>query len=250
MPAATAEELQAQLTKAEEEKAAAIKRADDAEAALAKAGEGEGSGESKKPKGGVDSDAEEQEARKEETVKAEKKAAKKAAKEAARKAADLSKADLPDTARAAVEKAEAERDEAIAKAEKKADKAEGIAKAEREIRVGREFVAKAEAFEALPIGKAEDFGPVLKAVHEKLDKADADALDVVLKAADEQIKKGELFKEMGRGGQPEAGDAFSKMQKAAEDIKKAEPSLTADQAMSKAMSANPDLQSEYLAEVR
>lgn len=159
--------------------------------------------------------------------------------------AELEKADLPPAVKAALEKAETKEAEALQKAEE----AERIAKEERDNRLNKEFIAKAEGFEALSI-EAPKFGPILKAVHDKLEKADAEEIERVLKAADEQIAKGELFKEAGRSGGAAPGGAFEEATQKAEDIRKADPKLSKEQALEKAFDADPALQERYLAEVR
>lgn len=159
---------------------------------------------------------------------------------------DLNKADLPDAVRARLEKAEAD----AAAANERIEKAEKLAKAEREIRVTREFVAKAESYRALVI-KADEFGPVLKEAAEKLSKEAYDAIESVLKAADEQIAKGELFKEHGRGGDAQAtsGGSDALVAKAAE-LRKSDSSLTEGQAMERAIAENPELARQHLDTVR
>lgn len=159
--------------------------------------------------------------------------------------AELEKADLPPAVKAALEKAEEDRKESA----KKAEDAERIAKEERDTRLNKEFIAKAEGFEGLSVKPAE-FGPVLKAASEKLGKDDFKELERVLKSADEQIVNGELFKEAGSSGSRVTSGAFEEAQKAAEEIRKADSKLSPDQALEKAFEADPELQSRYLAEMR
>lgn len=124
----------------------------------------------------------------------------------AAEADDLAKADP--AMRARIEKAEGETKEAL-----------DIAKAERDTRLTKEFITKAEKLDGLTI-KAEDFGPILKSASEKLDKAEFEALETVLKASSEQIKKGDLFTEAGAGGVPPAGSALEEVtNKAAESAR-------------------------------
>lgn len=159
--------------------------------------------------------------------------------------AEIEKADLPPAVKAALEKAEEERKEAANKAEE----AQKLAKEERDTRLNKEFIAKAEEFKGLTV-KAEDFGPVLKSASEKLEKGEYEALETLLKAADEQIVKGELFKEAGANGSHTPTDAFQEATKKAEEIRKSDSSLSAEQALEKAFEADPALQERYLAEVR
>jgi|GEM_PF-2976992 len=159
--------------------------------------------------------------------------------------AELEKADLPPAVKAALQKAEDDRRESA----RKAEEAERIAKEERDTRLNKEFIAKAEEFKGLTV-KSEEFGPVLKSASEKLEKDEYEALETVLKAADEQIVRGELFKEAGASGSHTPSGAFEEATKKAEEIRKSDSSLTAEQALEKAFEADPALQERYLAEVR
>lgn len=168
-----------------------------------------------------------------------------ALKKAAEKA-EIDKADLPESVRKALAKAEDDRAEAT----RKADEAQRMAKEERDTRLSKEFVAKAESDYGNLSLKAEEFGPVLKEASEKLSKEAFKALEGVLKASDEQIAKGELFKEAGSGGgTPAADSAYAEAQRKAEDIRKADPELTKEQALAKAF-ADPEIEARHLAEVR
>jgi hypothetical protein len=164
---------------------------------------------------------------------------------------DLAKADP--AIRAALEKAESDRQamaERLEKAEKATEEADKLAKAERDARVTREFITKAEGLKGLSQEPAK-FGPVLKSAAEKLTKDEADELDRVLKAADEQIRASLLFKEQGHGGQtPPADSALAEVQRKAEELKKADGTLTDSQAFAKAMESDKALEQRYLDEVR
>lgn len=142
---------------------------------------------------------------------------------------DLQKSDLPPAWRARIEKMEADQKAAIEKAEQDAR----IAKEERDLRVSREFVAKAETFQGLSLD-AKTFGPVLKSVAEKLSKDEADELDRVLRAADEQIAKGELFKAFGSGDDARRSSGEDELVRKAEEIRKADPSVSKYEAMRRA----------------
>ena len=167
---------------------------------------------------------------------------------------------VPEDQRAAVEAVikanDAEKAELIAKAEEQATKAENaekIAKEERDVRETRDYIAKSAGYEN--IAKADDeFGPVLKSIANAerdgaLPEGTAAKLDEVLKAADEQVKAGDLFKEAGRAGHGGASDSEGKAKAAAAEIKKADPKLTDAQAIAKAYEADPSLYDEYQKEV-
>jgi|SRR6185437_15983612 len=168
--------------------------------------------------------------------------------------AEVNKADLPPAVRAALEKAEEREKEATRKADEamaKAEAADKIAKEERDTRVTQEFITKAEGYKALPV-KATDFGPVLKRAAEKLEKADFDVIEELLKAADEQIARGSLFKEMGAnvGGSVLPSDALGELQRKAEELRKSDSNLSKADAEMRVMKEDPDLQARYLAEQR
>lgn len=149
--------------------------------------------------------------------------------------------------RAMLAKAETE----AAELRKAAQEATDLAKAEREIRVTREFVAKADEYRALPL-EGTVFGPVLKAASEKLSKEENDELIRVLKAADEQIAKSDLFKEQGRStdGNPEAAGATEGLNKAVADLRKSDPTLSSFQAIQRATRENPELAAAQVAASR
>lgn len=168
----------------------------------------------------------------------------------------LNKSDLPEPVRKALQKAEDDRQTAIAKAEeagREAKEANDLAKAEREERVSAEFIQKAEAFKGLPTEPSQ-FGPLLKEANEKLSKENYDELQRVLKAADAGLTEGELFKEQGRagGGRPPESDtsAAAEVTRKAEELRKSETDLSMEQAKAKVMKGDRDLQARYLAENR
>jgi hypothetical protein len=166
----------------------------------------------------------------------------------------VDKSDLPAPVRAALEKAEADNKamaERLQKAEDATKAADDLAKAERDTRLTREFVTKAEGYRALVL-KAETFGPVLKEASEKLSKESFDAIDTVLKAADAAIAQTDLFKEQGRSRESANGSASAaaEVTKRAEELRKSDSKLTVGDAMSEVFKADTDLQARYLAEVR
>lgn len=164
----------------------------------------------------------------------------------------VDKSDLTPEVRAIVEKAEA--DAQLEKAErekltKRVEDAEKLAKAEKDERLTRDFIAKAEAFKALPVTPG-DFGIVLKSIHGGVDTKTFEALEAVLKAADEQIEKGDLFKEHGRAGDPQPSTVEAEVTRKAEEIRKSEPKLSLTDARERALSEDRALQERYAAELR
>lgn len=121
-----------------------------------------------------------------------------------------------------------------------ADAAEAreIAKAEREQRLNREFISKAEALPMLSEDKA-DLASLLRQVADALPKESVEKFETILKAANEQIAKGSLFTTFGKSG---AETTVSKsLNGKAEEIRKANPALSEDQALALAYEQNPDL---------
>ncbi|MBC7340959.1 MAG: hypothetical protein H5U02_00635 [Clostridia bacterium] len=132
---------------------------------------------------------------------------------------------------------------------KKAEELEKVLKEERDRQRVKEFVAKAASeFANLPGAKAEEFGPVLKGIAEKAPE-EWQKLEGVLKAADQAIRKGMLFAEMGRSGIAAGGSAVAKIEGIAKSLVEKDASrLTMAQAITKALEMHPELYEEYLAE--
>ena len=128
-------------------------------------------------------------------------------------------------------------EQAIAKAE--AVEVE-IAKA-KHIAAASEYVNHAKSADELgdllyDIAKAEK--------DEHLPKGTSDTLTELLKAANEAAA--DVFKEAGRVGRSNGEtDAVSKLDAAADEIRKADSSLSKEQAIAKALKTNPDLYDEY-----
>lgn len=164
---------------------------------------------------------------------------------------------VPEENREAVEKAL----EAVAKAhddelaelrkeneEQKTQAAEAIeiAKAERDQRERREYIEKAASLDNLSKSD-EEIGDLLLSIakaerDEHLPEGTSEKLSELLKAANEAAAG--VFKEAGRVGHGEQRDAQGKLDAAAEDLRKADPNLTREQAVAKALADNPDLYTE------
>jgi hypothetical protein len=111
-----------------------------------------------------------------------------------------------------------------------------------------EFITKARAeYGNIPGVDPVIVGQVMKSLADSNPTA-LTALDTVLKAADAAIKSSKLFKEFGAAGGGNAGSAWDKITKAAEDIRKANPKLSQAQAIEKVGEINPELIEEYEAE--
>ncbi|MCL6597951.1 MAG: hypothetical protein K6T81_04355 [Alicyclobacillus macrosporangiidus] len=132
--------------------------------------------------------------------------------------------------------------------EKRAREAEEIAKRERDERVLREYIAKAQAFRGLPV-QPEEFGKVLKALAEKAPE-EYQKVEDVLKAADEAIAKGKLFAELGKGGSGVTVGAYAQLQSIAKSKMEASGGkLTMEQAFAEAAKENPNLYEQYRKEL-
>lgn len=123
--------------------------------------------------------------------------------------------------------------------EKQAKQAEEIAKRERDERIEREFVAKASSFQGLAV-QPDEFGKVMKSLHESNPEAFAKVEDV-LKAADTAIAQSGLFAEVGKGGAAMT-DAAEKLDSIAKTkVEKSGGKLSYAKAYDEAIQENPDL---------
>jgi len=118
-----------------------------------------------------------------------------------------------------------------------------IAKAEREARLGKEFLSKAEALPMLTEDRPTLAG-LLRRISDALSPEENAEVEKILRAANEQIAKGNLFGSLGRGG---AETTISKgLRTRAEELRKADPSLTIEQAEVKVMEDDPELAAALL----
>lgn len=129
---------------------------------------------------------------------------------------------------------------AISKAEKRAEAAEAVAKAERKERLRKEFVEKAKTLPMIS-DTPDDFGALLEEASEKLSEDDYKKFEGLLKAANEQITKSNLFDEIGNGG---LGSVNASVEAKANELRKADPTLSEAQAIARAYEMNPALYDE------
>ena len=146
-------------------------------------------------------------------------------------AEEINKADLPEPVRKRLEELE-----------RKAQEAEQIAKAEREARVKAEIRKRAEGYAG--VGEVDKIAKALYEAQEKVSPEFAQELEEILKAAQERIAKGDLFKEFGSNGKPLSGDPSEQF---AELVKKVaeEEKIPYDQAARKVAREHPDLVEAY-----
>lgn len=118
-----------------------------------------------------------------------------------------------------------ERLERIEKAQAEADRKDAIAK------------AKTYGF-----GKAEEVADLETRIRKSLGAKDADAFVAIVKQAGQLAKKHPLFKPLGEdAGNPDANSPIAKAKAGADEIRKANPNLTPQQAMSQFWEQNPEL---------
>lgn len=167
-----------------------------------------------------------------------------------------------------VEKSEAETETPVAKAEeteedllKSADprlaailksardeaaEATKVAKAERDLRVERELLAKAETY-TVP-GDKSSVVAILKAATATGDAALISEIEKTFAAVTEVMKTTDIFKEIGTdatGGTQESG-----LEKVTKSMLDANPTLTRDQAVAAALEADPTLYTQYNSETK
>lgn len=168
-----------------------------------------------------------------------KKAVLEAAGEAWDKVADVFKSFETETVE--IQKA-SESPEVVALKKQLSDRDALIKKHTEEIRKS-EFVKKAEALKH--IGKADEVGPLMMAIEDKLEKADSEKINTLLKSVNEQIEKGNVFGENGSSNKPSGSNAYAEIQKMADVKIKDNPKLSAAEARTLVMRENPDLYSKY-----
>lgn len=131
--------------------------------------------------------------------------------------------------------------------EERATAAEAIAKAERDHRMTQEYVSKAATLGNLPV-KAEEFGAVLKNAAESLSEEAFNAIWQVLTAANANLSKSGLFNEIGKSSAFDNDGPMSVIEKAAAALRQANPSLTKEQSIAKAVEADANLYKQYISE--
>lgn len=156
---------------------------------------------------------------------------------------ELSKG-IPEALRPQMEALWKSQKEAVAKAAE----LEAVLKAERNERLNREYIAKAEKdFSAMPVNSGE-LAMLLKGLNDADPKLTA-KLETILKAANEAIGKSSLLNEVGSAAKSQSGSAMSRLEDIAKSmVSKAEGKLTPAAALVLAMEQNTDLYTEYLAE--
>ncbi len=130
--------------------------------------------------------------------------------------------------------------------EEEAKRAAEIAKAERELRLQKEYLQKAEEFSNLTIEK-DKMANVLRKIDESLNEEDAEEVRRALKAAAEAAEAENLFKAAGTPG-GSTSSVEEKINTLAKEMVQKGEAKDINAAWTKILSANPDLYKEYLAE--
>lgn len=129
-------------------------------------------------------------------------------------------------------------------AEKRASDAEALAKRLDDEKQNRTYVEKASNLRHLPGVTADDFGPVLRKVAGALDEDTFAKFEQTLKAANEAIHTGSLFKEIGSGSGVASG-VMAEVAGLVTEIRKANPSLDEHGARAQVWKSRPDLLTAY-----
>ena len=104
------------------------------------------------------------------------------------------------------------------------------------------YITKAAGItDALPNATADDMGGILLKTSKALTKDEQDKLEMVLKSANEVIKKSDLFKEFGSALGDGDTDPFAQVKAMAEDLRKHDSKLTPEGARAKVLKEHPEL---------
>lgn len=125
---------------------------------------------------------------------------------------------------------------------------EAVAKADDTL-LSRQMIEKAARLSH--VAPTDDLAPVLKAAAQSLDAETFEKLESILTAAQERVSKGELFKEQGSrvfGGNTTKGDAWSQIEKKADELVEKGDDLSREAAIDRVLKAEPSLYNEYMFE--
>jgi hypothetical protein len=157
---------------------------------------------------------------------------------------------VPATVAEAIRKRDAEQAERIEAAEAKAQESETVALAEREIRLAKEYIAKAETMPNF--APRDEFAPILRKVETGVALSDEEAATLVgwMKTADALVKDSKFFNEFGGDHFADGSSAMAIINKRAAELRLEEPSLSLDQAAARVMDADRELAARADAEER
>ena len=119
----------------------------------------------------------------------------------------------------------------------------------RQQRRREEFIKRAQELDSLPGAPADDFGEILDHIAKALPEKEWEKFNQMLTSWNVVIEKSKLFEDAGTGG---GGAAISgpeaKLTALAKALQEQNPKLTFAKAYSQAMTENPKIYREYLAE--
>lgn len=160
---------------------------------------------------------------------------------------------LPEAVQKAVTAMEtrlAKAEEETAAAKKDADEAKTkLAKAEAERRRER-FIQKAQQFQSLPGVTADDFAVILEKIDTAVGAEEFQKVEQVFRAAQEQVRQADIYREIGTGGAGTGGDVYAEVQQKAVELRKADATLTIEQARARVWNEEPELFRRYNEEHR
>ena len=127
--------------------------------------------------------------------------------------------------------------------------AEGLIKKQADDKAVAQLVTKFDSLNRLTT-TGEKLAPIMHRVAKgESTQADADELERILKAANEAITTGKSKEqEIGKSGGGGNGDAMTKVNAKAAELRKNDNTLTKEQAISKVLKEDPDLYEAYLEE--
>ena len=124
--------------------------------------------------------------------------------------------------------------------------AKAVADAEREARIAKEMDDTAADLEALGV-PADEMSDLLKSLHEQVTPETYESVVEVLAKSAAVVETADIFSEIGKGGTKPTGTEEN-LAGAAEEIRKADPSLTQEQAIAKALEEHPEMYAEYISD--
>ncbi len=145
--------------------------------------------------------------------------------------------ELSDAVKALLQKAEDEKADLKTRLEKAEADTAKLAAEKRRAR----FIKLAGELKHLPPVVADDFAAVLDKTEAGLGEKDFGKLFTVLKSADAVAADSSLFKEFGSAQSGETQSAATQIESKAEELRKADPSLSPERARTKVLKANPAL---------
>jgi len=135
----------------------------------------------------------------------------------------------------------------IQKSKDEAAEAIKIAKAERELRVDREMLAKAQEYKNIA-GSPQEKAELLKSAY-GVSEEFGQKMEQTWKAANAQLDSSDIFTELGKSsGLLDGGLYRNELEGKVAELRKADPTLTPEKAMARVLDQDPKLYDAYLKE--